>query len=342
MSILITGGAGYIGSHTILELQKLNYDLYVIDNFTNGHREVVEDILKVPFIEGNIGDRLLVKKLLSGNHEINKGKPIKAIIHFAAFAYVGESCKEPIKYYQNNIVNNLIFLEEIVNESKIRECPIPIVFSSSCATYGLPDQLPISELDIQKPINPYGWTKLIIEKALEDFSKAYKIPSIVFRYFNAAGCDPNARIGENHNPETHLIPLILQTILGKRPFFEIYGDDYPTSDGTCIRDFIHVSDLAKAHILGLKELLNNKENYRNKSTAFNLGNEIGYSIKEVIKVSEKITGKKLNYKISKRREGDPPKLIASSTKAKEFLQWKPERSAIERIVKDAWVWEKNK
>ncbi len=340
MTILLTGGAGYIGSHTILELQKLDYDVLVIDNLSNGHKEVVEDILKVPFVNGDIGDRHLVRKLLSGKHLINKHKPVEAIIHFAAFAYVGESCKEPLKYYKNNIVNNLIFLEEIINESKLRNYPIPIVFSSSCATYGLPDQLPISESNIQKPINPYGWTKLVIERALEDYSKAYNIPSIIFRYFNAAGCDPKARIGEKHNPETHLIPLILQTILGKKPYFEIYGDDYPTYDGTCIRDFIHVSDLAKAHILGLQRLLNNKENNDNKSIALNLGNEIGHSIKEVIKVAEKITGKSLNYKVSKRREGDPPELIASSTKARNLLNWAPQRSDIVTIIKDAWAWEK--
>ena len=340
MTILITGGAGDIGSHTILELQELDYDVIVIDNFTNGNQEVVEDILRVPFVKGDIGDRDLVKKLLSGNHEINKDKPIEAVIHFAAFAYVGESCKEPLKYYKNNVVNNLIFLEEIVNESKLRDYPIPIVFSSSCATYGLPDELPISESNIQNPINPYGWTKLVIEKALEDFSNVHRLPNIIFRYFNAAGGDPEARIGENHNPETHLIPLILQTISGKRDYFEIYGDDYPTYDGTCIRDFIHVNDLAKAHILGLKKLLNSRENKKIKSIALNLGNDIGYSIKEVIQVAEKITGKSLNYKVSKRREGDPPELIASSTKARDLLNWIPQRSDIDTIIKDAWAWEK--
>tara|TARA_B100000242_G_scaffold102714_1_gene70793 strand:- start:101 stop:1141 length:1041 start_codon:yes stop_codon:yes gene_type:complete len=340
MAILITGGAGYIGSHTILELQELNYDVIVIDNFTNGHEEVLKNVLKVPYVEGNIGDKILVKNLLSGNHEINKGKTIEAIIHFAAFAHIGESCVETLKYYKNNIVNNLIFLEEVLSESKLRNYPIPVVFSSSCATYGLPDKLPISESNFQNPTNPYGWTKLVIERALKDFSNAHNLPSIIFRYFNAAGCDPKARIGENHNPETHLIPLILQTISGKRPYFEIYGDDYPTFDGTCIRDFIHVNDLAKAHILGLKKLLNNKEKNNIKSLAFNLGNDIGYSIKEVIQVAEKVTGKSLNFKVSKRRGGDPPELIASSTKARDLLKWDPQRSDLETIIKDAWVWEK--
>ena len=344
-NILVTGGAGYIGSHVVLGLKKANFNPFVLDNLSRGHKKVVKSILKVPMIVGDIGDQDLVKNILSGNHEKLNGKKIDAVMHFAAFAYVGESINNPMMYFKNNVENSLNLINSIVNENfqRIKKglLKIPIIFSSSCATYGVPKILPIKENTIQLPINPYGRSKLIIENVLSDYAKAYNLPSVIYRYFNAAGCDPDGLIGENHNPETHLIPRAFQAIEGFIDTLQIFGDDYETKDGSCIRDYIHVSDLADAHILGLSFLdreLNSDKRKKVICEAFNLGNGNGYSVKEVIKTIENITNKKVPSSIVKRRIGDPPILFASSTKAKEILGWIPRYFDLRSIIQHAWIW----
>ncbi len=318
--ILITGGAGYIGSHINKELNKRGYKTLVFDNLIYGHREFVK---WGDFIFGDLGNiehiRLVFKKF-----------PIKAVMHFAAFAYVGESVENPQKYYINNLKNTLNLLQ-VMLENKVRF----FIFSSTCATYGIPEKIPIPEDHPQNPINPYGKSKLMIEHVLEDYSKAYGLKYVSLRYFNAAGADPDCEIGEWHEPETHLIPLVLDVAIGKREFVKVFGTDYPTPDGTCIRDFIHVSDLADAHILALEYLLNGGE-----SQVFNLGNGNGFSVMEVIKKAEEITGKKINYIEWDRRSGDPPILVGSSEKIKNILNWKPKYYDISFIIKTAWEWHK--
>ena len=334
--VIVAGGAGYIGSHAIRELQDGGFEPVVLDNLVYGHKKIVEDVLGVPLVIGEIGDKKLLVKLLSGDHPSTRGKDIKGIMHFAAYAYVGESVIDPAKYYKNNLAETILLLEALLEDSKRRNSkPIPIVFSSTCATYGLPleTEIPIIETTLQNPINPYGRGKLMIENILIDYHKAYNLPVSILRYFNAAGADIKGDIGEDHNPETHLIPLILKGLFNKKGFIKVNGTDYPTFDGTCIRDYVHVSDLAKAHVLALNKIINDKS-----LSIYNLGNGKGYSIMEVIDTAKKVTGKEIKILKSKRRQGDPPVLISSPEKAKKELLWKPEFSELEIIIRSAWNW----
>ena len=319
MSVLVTGGAGYIGSHTVKALKEANLSPIVLDNLVFGNEYIIKDVLKVPFIKGDVGDKELLWKLISGSHKLTSSDPIIGVIHFAAYTSVGESCKNPLIFYKNNFNQTLNLLETLIKKNKEENSNIPIVFSSSCATYGLPKDIPIKESTEQNPINPYGWSKFYVEQILKDFARSYGLASVIFRYFNAAGADHSGLIGEKHFPETHLIPLVIKSLINQSNVFKIYGNDYPTSDGTCIRDFIHVSDLANAHILGLKKLLNQEKLNKTMPHVFNLGNGNGYSVLEVIKTAEKIVGKKLSTTICDRREGDASILIASSDKEKEEL-----------------------
>ena len=320
MSILVCGGAGYIGSHMVLELIKKNYDVVVVDNLSNGHRELVDKNAK--FYTCDIRDDSLMDNIIQKEN-------VEAVIHFAAFSIVSESMIDPAKYYDNNILATLSLLNTM-RRNKINK----IVFSSTAAVYGEPESIPIHEDNSLRPINPYGETKLTIEKMLYWFDNAYNIKYSILRYFNVAGADENIKTGEMHNPETHLIPIILKSILENKKI-KIFGDDYPTQDGTCIRDYIHVTDLAIAHILALEKL-----NKTNKSEIYNLGNGNGFSVMQIIKTAEKVTGKKINYEIAPRRIGDPAILIASSEKAKKNLNWQPKFYEPEKIISTAWNWHK--
>ncbi len=320
-TILVTGGAGYIGSHAVLALKQAGYEVVVLDNLVYGHRELVEDVLKVELVMGDTCDHPLLDQLFATRN-------IAAVMHFAAYAYVGESVTEPAKYYHNNFVGTLTLLEAMLAASVKT-----FVFSSTCATYGVPNAVPIPENHPQNPINPYGATKLMIERVLQDFDRAYDFKSVCFRYFNAAGADPEGRLGEDHNPETHIIPLVLQTALGKRESVSIFGTDYPTPDGTCIRDYIHVADLAQAHVLGLDYLLKGGE-----TTVFNLGNGNGFSVKEVIEAAQQITGRKIKTVECDRRPGDPPALVGSSDRARTVLGWNPQYADLHTIISHAWNW----
>ncbi len=319
--ILVTGGAGYIGSHAVLALKNAGYDVIILDNLIYGHRDLVDKVLKVKLIVGDLGDRPLLDDLF-------QQYGIDAVMHFAAFAYVGESIKEPQKYYRNNVANTLSLLEAMKAASINK-----LVFSSTCATYGVAQFSPITEAHPQQPINPYGASKLMVEQILKDFSKAYDFNYVCFRYFNAAGAHPEGLSGEDHDPEPHLIPLVLFTALGIRKFISIFGTDYPTPDGTCIRDYIHVLDIAQAHLLGLEYLQKG-----GKSDVFNLGNSNGFSIQEVIDTAIKVTQKDITIKIGDRRPGDPPILVGSGEKASKILGWKPEYSSLEDILSHAWQW----
>lgn len=319
--ILVTGGAGYIGSHAVLELKRAGYDLVILDNLVYGHRDIVDDVLKVELVEGDISDRALLDQLFSQHN-------FSAVMHFSAYAYVGESVTDPAKYYRNNVISTLVLLEAML-EKGIKN----FVFSSTCATYGIPQSIPLTEDHPQNPINPYGMTKLMVEKILADFDSAYGLKSVCFRYFNATGADPSGLLGEDHNPETHLIPLVLFAALGKQESVSIFGTDYDTPDGTCIRDYIHVNDLASAHILGLEYLLNSR-----KSDAFNLGNGGGFSVREVLDSARKVTGKEILALERDRRAGDPPILVGSSEKARTILGWNPQYPDLENIISHAWKW----
>lgn len=320
-TILVTGGAGYIGSHAVQALQKSGYDVVILDNLVYGHRDIVENALKVELIVGDTGDRALLDNLFSS-------REIAAVMHFAAYAYVGESVTDPAKYYRNNVLGTLTLLEAMV-AANVKK----FVFSSTCATYGVPETVPIPEDHPQDPINPYGASKLMVERILADFDIAYNFKSVSFRYFNAAGADPNGLLGEDHNPETHLLPLVLMAALGKRESVSIFGTDYPTPDGTCIRDYIHVCDLADAHVLGLEYLLNG-----GNSNIFNLGNGSGFSVKEAIDAAREITGKEIKAIECDRRPGDPPMLVGSSEKARKILGWQPQYADIKTILTHAWNW----
>jgi UDP-glucose 4-epimerase len=320
-TILVTGGAGYIGSHTVLALLRAGYEVVILDNLVYGHRDLVEQVLQVELIQGDTGDRALLDDLF-------KTRNITAVMHFSAYAYVGESVTDPAKYYRNNVLGTLTLLEAMLAASVKK-----FVFSSTCATYGVPEVIPIPENHPQNPINPYGATKLMVERILSDFDVAYEFKSVRFRYFNAAGADPSGSLGEDHNPETHLIPLVLQTALGKRKSISIFGTDYPTPDGTCIRDYIHVSDLADAHVLGLEYLLKGGD-----SQAFNLGNGSGFSVREVIAAAQEVTGIDIPVEECDRRPGDPPALIGTSEKAITTLGWQPKYPDIKDIVAHAWQW----
>lgn len=320
-TILVTGGAGYIGSHAVLALLRAGYEVVILDNLVCGHRDLVEKVLQVELVVGDTSDRALLDDLFS---RLN----IAAVMHFAAFAYVGESVVEPAKYYRNNVTGTLTLLEAMLaaNVNKF-------VFSSTCATYGVPATVPVPEDHPQNPINPYGASKLMVERILWDFYKAYNLKFVCFRYFNAAGADPDGLLGEDHDPEPHLLPLLLLTALGKRDSVSIFGTDYPTPDGTCIRDYIHVSDLAEAHILGLKYLLAGGD-----SSVFNLGNGNGFSVKEAIEAAEAVTGKVIKAIQRERRPGDPPILVGSGDKARNILGWYPQYPDIKEILSHAWKW----
>ncbi|MEO1352002.1 MAG: UDP-glucose 4-epimerase GalE [Cyanobacteria bacterium J06635_15] len=321
LTILVTGGAGYIGSHAVLSLKAAGFNVLVLDNLVYGHRDIVEKVLKVELIVGDISDRALLDDLFSRY-------AIDAVMHFAAYTYVGESVTNPSKYYQNNVVGTLT-LVEAMRAAGINK----LVFSSTCATYGIPEQVPIHENHPQNPINPYGETKLIVEKILSDFDTAYDFKSVRFRYFNAAGADPSGLLGEDHLPETHLLPLILLTALNKRESISIFGTDYPTDDGTCVRDYIHVSDLADAHVLGLKHLLEG-----GNSEVFNLGNGNGFSVREVIETAKQVTGRDITVIEAERRPGDPAVLVGSSETARDTLGWCPKFDSLTDIISHAWGW----
>jgi UDP-glucose 4-epimerase len=320
-TVLVTGGAGYIGSHTVLALKKAGYQVVILDNLIYGHQDLVETVLQVGLIQGDIGDRPLLDKLFADYN-------IQAVLHFAAFAYVGESVTNPAKYYRNNVASTLNLLEAMV-AANIKS----FVFSSTCATYGHPQQIPIPEDHPQAPINPYGMSKLMVEQILTDFDQAYGLRSVRLRYFNAAGADPNGQLGEDHNPETHLIPLVLMAALGKRETITIYGTDYKTPDGTCIRDYIHVTDLAQAHVLGLEYLFNQGE-----TAVFNLGNGDGFSVREVINAARRVTGRTIPVEEGFRRAGDPAILIGSADKARKILNWEPRYADLDVILQHAWNW----
>ena len=314
--ILVTGGAGYIGSHTCRELQRQGYEPIVFDNLENGYQE---NVLWGPLFKGDL------RKAEQLEACFEKFNPA-AVIHFAAYAYVGESVKEPEKYYDNNVIGSFNLLK-IMKKFGVNK----LVFSSSCATYGIPENMPIAETELQKPVNPYGNTKLQMERMMQDFSKAYGLKFVALRYFNAAGASPDSEIGENHVPETHLIPLILAAVAGKISEVSVYGSNYPTPDGTCIRDYIHVCDLADAHIKALEYLEES-----NRKLAFNLGTGTGNSVMEVIKAVEKVVNKPVPYKITDRRAGDPAVLVSKTGLAEKKLRWSPQYNEIETIVEHAW------
>ncbi|MCS5698866.1 UDP-glucose 4-epimerase GalE [Cyanobium sp. FGCU-52] len=345
MRVLVTGGAGYIGSHAVRALHRAGHQPVVLDNLVYGHAEIVQQVLGIPLVVGQVGDREVLEALLRGRHPSlvgtpHEGRPVEAVLHFAAYAYVGESVTDPAKYYRNNLGDTLTLLEALVASER----PLPIVFSSTCATYGLPQQVPITEDHPQAPINPYGQSKLMVEQLLRDFGRAYGLPSVIFRYFNAAGADPDGDLGEDHTPETHLIPRVLDVMSGREPYLQIFGDDYPTPDGTCIRDYIHVSDLAEAHVLGLERLLRIRE--REEPTkdplVYNLGNGTGYSVQQVIETAKKVTGRGLLAHVARRREGDPAQLVASATRAREELGWRPRYPDLGTIIEHAWAWHRNR
>ena len=320
-NILVIGGAGYIGSHTVKMLAEKGYNPVVFDNLSKGHKEAIEGF---PFEQGDLGDKTRLS-------EVFKKYAIEAVMHFAAFIEVGESVKEPSKYYHNNVAQVLNLLDAMV-ENKISY----FVFSSTAATFGEPVRSKIDETHPQIPINPYGNTKLMVEKMLADFDTAYGLKSTALRYFNASGADDSGLIGESHNPETHLIPLVLQAAAGKRPSIKVFGTDYPTPDGTCIRDYVHVNDLAHAHILALEKMCKDKQSER-----FNLGSGSGFSVAELIREAKKITGIDFKVEIASRRAGDPAVLVADSTKAQQVLGWKPTYS-LTRIIQTAWNWEQHR
>ncbi|WP_040656584.1 UDP-glucose 4-epimerase GalE [Rubidibacter lacunae] len=320
-TILVTGGAGYIGSHAVLALQRQGYDVAILDNLVYGHRDIAERALKAELIVGDTSDRALLDRLFAE-------RDIAAVMHFAAFAYVGESVAQPAKYYRNNVVGTLTLLEAML-AAGVKS----FVFSSTCATYGVPDAIPIPETHPQRPINPYGSSKLMVERILSDFATAYGLRYVIFRYFNAAGADPHGLTGEDHAPETHLIPLILFAALGKRPSISIYGTDYDTPDGTCIRDYIHVSDLASAHVLGVDYLLDG-----GVSEIFNLGNGNGFSVRETIETARRLTEREIHVIEGARRPGDPPVLVGSSQKVRGILGWQPQYADLKLILSHAWQW----
>ena len=318
--ILVTGGAGYIGSHTVRLLADQGYSLIVVDNLVYGHREAILSS-EVELVEGDLGDKILMNEIFSDNE-------IEAVLHFAAYAYVGESVTDPEKYYQNNIGSPLNLLEVM----RKHDCK-KFIFSSTCATYGNPEYTPIDENHPQDPINPYGKSKKMLETVLKDYASAYGFRYVFLRYFNAAGASADGKIGEDHDPETHLIPLILDAVTGDRENITVFGTDYETPDGTAIRDYIHVSDLAKAHLLAVEHLGGGGE-----SLICNLGTGNGLSVKEVIASVERVTGKPVPAKYGDRRAGDPPRLVADPSFAKKALGWEAEFKDIDQIITTAWKW----
>lgn len=317
-NVLITGGAGYVGGHTCKAIAALGYLPVSLDNLVHGHISAVQ---WGPFVRGDITDSSIL------DHIFSSYSPT-AVIHFAAFAYVGESVEHPARYYQNNVAGSITLLEAMRRHGCRN-----IILSSSCATYGIPSQVPIPEDHPQNPINPYGRSKLMMEQIIRDYGSAYGIRYAVLRYFNAAGADPQGHIGEDHDPETHLIPILLQTVLGQRHHMEVYGTDYDTPDGTAIRDYIHVTDLAGAHVLALKYLTQSGRNL-----CINLGTGRGNSVMEVIRAVQLVTGKRVAYRIVGRRSGDPPALVAKTGLAHSLLGWKPDFCEIQETISTAWNW----
>jgi UDP-glucose-4-epimerase GalE len=320
VKVLITGGAGYIGSHAIREFHDAGHKVVVLDDLSKGHRAAVPK--DVPFVGGDLADPESQKRALDG---------VEAVIHFAAFLSVGESVAQPAKYYQNNTVKALSLLNAMVERGIKR-----FIFSSTCATYGTPVHVPIDENHPQDPINPYGASKRAFERALLDYSRAGLVRAIALRYFNAAGCHPDGSLGEDHNPEEHIIPLAIDAALGRRPGLTIFGDDYDTPDGTCIRDYIHVTDLGQAHVQAMNAL-DSGEAYR----YYNLGSENGYSVREVIKAVEKVSGLTVPATMGPRRPGDPPRLVASAAKVRAELGWSPKYSDLETIIDTALRWRRD-
>lgn len=321
MKVLVTGGAGYIGSHFVKQLLKSGNEVVVLDNLSRGHKESVPGNVKLEIVD--LKDFEKTKSIF----EIHN---FDAVVHFAAYAYVGESVENPELYYTNNVIGTMNLLRA-VKESSVKK----FVFSSTCSLYGNPLKVPISEEESVKPINPYAQTKLMIENVLKDYSTSYGINYVALRYFNAAGADPEGEIGESHDPEPHLIPITLQVALGKREKVYVFGNDYETADGTCIRDYIHINDLADAHIKALEYL-----NAGNESDVFNLGTGDGNSVLEIIKTAEKVTGKEIKFDLTERRAGDPAVLVADNKKAKEVLGWEPKYN-LEDVISTAWNWHSN-
>lgn len=318
MNIMVTGGAGYIGSHTVRELVNRGHQVLVLDNLSRGHKAAVKEGF---LVVGDTGDRELLQKLFADFE-------VEAVMHFAAHSQVGESVRLPSDYYRNNVVNGLNLLDAMI------ESQVPyLVFSSTAAVYGEPQEFPIQETHPANPTNPYGATKLALEEAMGWYGEAYGLKWTSLRYFNAAGADPAGDIGEDHTPETHLIPLALKVALGELPHLEVYGNDYPTPDGTCVRDYIHVNDLAQAHVLALDALAGGAP-----STVYNLGNGSGYSVLEVIRTAEEVVGMTLPVRLADRRPGDPAMLVAASDKIKRELGWQPEHPGLNDIIATAWRW----
>jgi len=317
MSVLVTGGAGYIGSAFVEQLLAAGEEVVVIDDLSRGHRAAVHP--DAAFYQGRTGDRELVRRV-AAEHRVD------ACAHFAAFAYVGESVTEPARYFDNNFAQAQVLFESLLAAGVRR-----VVFSSTCATYGVPTQVPIPETHPQWPINPYGWSKLFVERLLESFDRAYGLRFVSLRYFNAA--EDTARCGEAHSPETHLVPLVLAAAAGRREKVSVFGDDYDTEDGTAVRDYIHVEDLGEAHLLALAHLRRGGE-----SQFLNLGNGIGYSVLQVIETARRVTCRDVPFERVGRREGDPPRLVGDATRAREVLGWTPRRPSLDGIVRSAWDW----
>jgi UDP-glucose-4-epimerase GalE len=320
MNVLVTGGAGYVGSHAARLLERAGHQIWIYDNLSEGKRQAVDSTRL------NVGD-LLQRDCLEATL---RDKRIDAVMHFAASAYVGESVQDPAKYYRNNVVGTLSLLEAMRSVGVTR-----LVFSSTCATYGIPEKVPITEDENQKPINPYGFTKLVIERALADYANAYGWGYAALRYFNASGAASEGDIGEDHTPETHLIPLILQVALGQREEILVFGNDYPTADGTCIRDYVHVEDLATAHVAALERLESGAQ------IKLNLGTGRGFSVLEVIDACRRVTGRDIRSRVVDRRAGDPPMLVADASRAKHQLAWSARHTSIDSIVDSAWQWHRN-
>jgi len=317
MRILVTGGAGYVGSHCVPHLLRAGHEVVVYDNLFQGHREAVPAGL---LVEGDLNDPARLAFVM-------RERQIEAVMHFAALALVGESVQKPELYYRNNVIGSFNLLDAM------RECGVrKIVFSSTTATYGTPEKMPIAETTPQQPINPYGFSKLVVERMLDDFSAAHAFGFAAMRYFNAAGASADGSIGEDHTPESHLIPIVLQVALGQRPNINVFGNDYPTPDGTCVRDYVHVDDLATAHLAALARL------QPGKSIKVNLGTGRGYSVQEVIAACRQITGHSIPTVAAPRRPGDPPELIADASLARQLLDWTPRHTTIESIVESAWRW----
>ncbi|MFU2182107.1 UDP-glucose 4-epimerase GalE [Streptococcus pluranimalium] len=321
MGILVLGGAGYIGSHMVDRLvETTDETVVVVDNLVTGHRAAVHP--KAKFYEGDLADQGFMRQVFKENPDVD------AVIHFAAYSLVAESMADPLKYFDNNTVG-MVKLLEVMNEVGVKK----IVFSSTAATYGIPEELPIKETTPQKPINPYGESKLMMETIMKWADQAYGIKFVPLRYFNVAGDKPDGSIGEDHRPETHLLPIVLQVALGQRKKISIFGSDYDTKDGTNVRDYVHPFDLADAHLLAVKYLREG-----NESTAFNLGSSTGFSNLEIVEAARRVTGKEIPLEMAERRPGDPDSLIAESSKARQVLGWKPQFDNIEKIIETAWAW----